>query len=75
MFVRFDEENLESLNLQQFKRYIYAIGMEFINSDFNSGVGVLFNTPEEPEKSRVQFDEFMNYLNDMSSFKYSDQDY
>ena len=75
MFVRFDEENLESLNLQQFKRYLYAIGMEFITIDFNSGVGVLFNTKEEPEKSRVQFEEFMNYINDMSSFKYSDQDY
>ena len=49
--------------------------MEFITIDFNSGVGVLFNTKEEPEKSRVQFEEFMNYINDMSSFKYSDQDY
>jgi Ca2+-binding EF-hand superfamily protein len=44
MFDKFDEDKQESLTLDQFQKYLYAIGMEFINKKYNSGKGNLFYT-------------------------------
>ena len=75
MFIKFDDDKLEALTLQQFQKFTYAIGMDFINQHYNSGLGELFETPENPQKSRVTFVEFMMYLNKEASFDYSDQQY
>ena len=71
MFTKFDDDGLEALTLPQFKKYSYSIGMDFINQHYNSGIGELFQTPENPSKSRVTFQEFLRYLNLRSTFKFS----
>ena len=69
MFENFDSDRLESLTLEQFRRYVFAIGMEFIVKHFDSGRGELFNTPTNPSKDRVTFFEFMNYLTVKTTFE------
>ena len=49
--------------------------MDFINQHYNSGIGELFQTPENPSKSRVTFQEFLRFLNQRSTFKFSAQEY
>ena len=44
MFYKFDEDGQKSLTVNQFQRYLYSIGMDFINQHYNSGVGELFET-------------------------------
>ena len=61
-------EYTESLSFNQFQKYLYAIGMDFINRQYNSGKKYLFYTEKNPEKNTVTFQEFLQYLNDMSDF-------
>ena len=75
MFAKFDEDLLDALTLNQFQRYTYAIGMDFINQHYNSGIGFLFETPENPQKARVTFAEFMRYLNENSTFNCKEQEF
>ena len=75
MFQKFDDDKLEALTIQQFQKFTYAIGMDFINNTYDSGKGELFETEENPTKSRVTFVEFMMYINKETSFEYSDQQY
>ena len=49
--------------------------MHFIVTDYNSGVGVLFQTEQNPGKERVTFAEFMQYLNRESTFNKTEKDY
>ena len=48
MFQKFDDDKLKALSIQQFQKFTYAIGMDYINQYYNSGVGELFETPENP---------------------------
>ena len=43
--------------------------MDFINQEYNSGIGELFQTPEYPDKMEVTFGEFMRYINQESSYE------
>ena len=49
--------------------------MDFINSEYNSGIGKLFQTEEYPNKNEVTFDQFMRYLNQQSAFEYTESQY
>ena len=75
MFTKFDDDQFDALTLPQFKRFTYAIGMDFINEHYKSGIGYLFETEENPSKSRVTFAEFMQFVTDNSTFKFSEQEF
>ena len=49
--------------------------MDFINQNYESGKGELFETHENPNKDRVEFAEFMRYISYNTTFTYSAQDY
>ena len=77
MFNTFDVDKLDppSLTIEQFEKYVYAIGMNFIVQHYKSGRGELFETEENPTKSRVTFPEFIDYLNIQSEFDHSDAEF
>ena len=75
MFQKFDTDLLDALTVEQFQKYVYSIGFDFINMIYNSGEGELFHTVDNKEKSRVTFPEFMRYLGQKSNFGYSQAEY
>ena len=52
MFKRFssthpnDHDLSPSLSLPQFKKFLYSIGMDFMNQNYDSGRGVLFEAED-----------------------------
>ena len=75
MFQQFDTDLLDALTIEQFQKYTYSIGFDFINQINNSGEGELFHTEENKDKSRVTFPEFMRYLAQKSNFGYTEAEY
>ena len=75
MFKKFDTRGLDALTLPEFQKFTYAIGMDFINQLYNSGIGELFNTESNKKKSNVTFPEFMRYLSQKSTFQCSQDQY
>ena len=63
MFSKFDVDDKECLTLEQFNKFLYSIGMNFIISEYNSGMGELFKTEEYPDKMEVTFEQFMRFIN------------
>ena len=56
----------DGLTLTQFESFVYAIGMEFIVTHFNSAKDDLFENNE-----RVNFEDFMKYLRKSTCFSIS----
>ena len=72
MFQKFniEKENPPALSLKQFQKFLFAIGMDFINIKYDSGQDILF-----ADSDRVYFEEFIDYLIKMSTFEYDEQEY
>ena len=48
MFAKFNTDKCDppSLTIGQFKKFLFSIGMDFINQQYQSGVGTLFKAED-----------------------------
>ena len=74
VFKKMDTDHEDALTYEQFKVFLYAIGLNFINDYFLDEVkSTLFSN--QPSVNRVKFSDFIKYLDDNSTYNYTKQEF
>lgn len=69
VFQQFDKDHKDALTYDQFQIYLYSIGMNFINKEYESEM--LKSCFEGSKSKRVSFNAFFTFLEENSIHEYT----